>query len=127
MVRTVLCFGSGVEGDRTPFDICSGAGKNLKGFRFVKCESPIELLNYAGSGEIVILDSVKGLKKPKMFSDIDAFRKVESVTAHDLDLGTFLKILSEMGRIGKVRIIGIPYGMKPDKVASVVEEFIVTG
>ncbi len=127
MTKTVLCFGSVVEGDETPFSICSGAGKMLKGFRFVKCEAAIELLNYADGEEIVILDSVKGLKKPKLFSGIDAFMKVESVTAHDLDLGTFLKILSDMGRLRKVRIIGIPYGMKPEDAALAVEELLISG
>jgi len=56
----------------------------------------------------VILDVVKGLKEIKVFDDVDKFRTVKSVSAHDLDLGFHLKLLKEMGELKDVRIIGLP-------------------
>ena len=55
-----------------------------------------------------ILDVVKNLKDVKLFTDVDKFKSTCTVTAHDFDLSTFLKILKETGQLKEVRIIGIP-------------------
>jgi Ni,Fe-hydrogenase maturation factor len=124
MAKTILCFGSEVEGDETPFEICDAIGRSKGGLKFVKCDSPVDMMNYIDKDEIIILDSVRGLDKPKLFSTMEDFRKVESVTAHDLDLGTFLKVLDEMKRLNDVRIIGIPFGAKKSKIVDDVKRIL---
>jgi hypothetical protein len=110
MAKTVLCFGSEVEGDDTSLRVCSSVSVLVPDFSFVKCDSPVDIMAYAGEDEIIILDNVRGIRKTRLFRSIDDFMKVESVTAHDLDLGTFLKVLEGMDMLNKVTIIGIPFG-----------------
>jgi hypothetical protein len=124
MRRTILCFGTEVEGDDTPFRVCGSASKIAPGFTFVKCESPIDLMAYAEEDEIIILDTVKGIRKVKLFEGIEDFLSVRSVTAHDLDLGTFLKVIDGMGLLKRVKIIGIPFGSSKQDVAEEVRRLL---
>lgn len=111
MEKTVLCFGSGgVEGDDVAFSVCKELQGNIDGVRFIHCETPMEVLDYAGAEDLYILDTVKGLKKVSVLKDIDDFRQRKTVTVHDHDLGMMLKILAEMKKMPPVRIIGIPIG-----------------
>jgi hypothetical protein len=120
MTKAILFFGSAVAGDDTAFKVM----KLLKGkvkAKLARCESVHDMPD---EGEVTVVDVVKGIDKVTLFTDIDDFSQARSVSAHDLDLGTHLKIMREMGWPLKVRIIGIPYGMKPEEAASGVEEFI---
>lgn len=111
MEKTVLCFGSdGLEGDDIAFLVYKELEGKIGGVRFVKCDSPLDVLGYVDSGRLYILDAVKGLKKTSVFDSIEDFRRTKSVTAHDNDLGLTLGILSEMHKLRKVLIIGIPIG-----------------
>lgn len=76
-------------------------------FKFIYAESPNEILNV--DGELIILDVVKGIKDVKLLENIDDLVLENSVTCHDLDLGFYLKLLKETGKITKVKIIGLPF------------------
>jgi Ni,Fe-hydrogenase maturation factor len=115
MRRTILCFGSEVQGDDISFKLCDSLKKDPD-FKFVKCENAIDIMAYVDSDEIIVLDNVKGLKKPWLFRSIEEFKTVESVTTHDIDLGTFLHVLDGMGKLKSVKIIGIPLGSKKSDV-----------
>ncbi len=112
MPRTVLCFGSHMKGDDSPFKLCRSLKDAKNDFNFVKCESPIDLMAYADQDELLIMDTVKGIDKVRLFHDVDDFLNVQSVSVHDMDLGTFLKVLDGMGQLKKVSIIGVPFGSK---------------
>ena len=83
MPKSVLCFGSSTKGDSTPFSFCrcfsrqSGFGKD---FRFVKCDSPIDIMAYIDEGETIIMDTVKGIESVTLFSKLDDFLNVQSVS-----------------------------------------------
>ncbi|MCD6495903.1 MAG: hypothetical protein J7K54_01395 [Candidatus Aenigmarchaeota archaeon] len=122
MVRKVLFFGSAVSGDDTAFRVMDILREKIRGkAELLKCES---IYDIPEEGEVTIVDVVKGLEKVSLFEDIESFRHFRSVSAHDLDLGTHLQIMKEMGWPLRVRIIGIPYGMEPEKAAPGVEDFI---
>ncbi|UCD03196.1 MAG: hypothetical protein JSV63_00990 [Candidatus Aenigmatarchaeota archaeon] len=115
MAKTILCFGSEVALDDTPFRICESL-RNNHDFNFVKCDSPIDIMAYVDLDELVIIDNVKGLKRPRLFRSIEDFKQVESVTTHDIDIGTFLHVLEGMGKLKSVSIIGLPHGSSKSEI-----------
>ena len=104
----IYCFGNPyIEGD----EIAPLLGTTLKQyekFEFVVAESPNEILN-AGE-EVWILDVVKGLESVHLIENPKDLELAKSVTCHDLDLGFYLKLLTETGQIKSIKIIGLPFG-----------------
>jgi len=86
-------------------------GKKLKvkGFEVVYCSNPDDLLNHDLSNSI-ILDVAQGISKTTFFTDIDSLEFSVIFSLHDFDLGFFLKLLKETGKLEKVNIIGLPVG-----------------
>ena len=122
--KLFLCAGSESEGDSLAFEIKEILESRLKNHRFCDCRDSTEMANYLRKDiEVVIIDVVKGLKKTQLFDGADAFAKTHSVTTHDMDAGTTLKIFeAAAGR--KYRIIGVPFGSERTKAAREVEKII---
>lgn len=59
--------------------------------------------------DLVILDTVKGIKKPTLFN-LDDFEKTKNtpVSPHDYDLLFHLLLLKKLKKIDSIKIIGIP-------------------
>ena len=124
--RLFLCFGSWSEGDELALELCESLGRKLRSADFAKCTNPFEVANRIkskGDRDVVIIDVVRGLKKAKVFNGADAFHKTKSITAHDLDLCTVLKLM-EATEKRKFRIIGVPFGSEKEKAAKDVEKAI---
>jgi Ni,Fe-hydrogenase maturation factor len=66
-----------------------------------------ELLEEFGD-DLIILDSVVGIQKVQMFNGIDSFVESPRYSLHDFDLPIYLKLLNKLGKLKKVRIIGVP-------------------
>lgn len=81
--------------------------ENTKKYEFIDCTKPDDILSYLNE-DFIILDVVKRLNEVKLFTNVDDFKDTCTVTAHDFDLSTFLKILKETGDLKKIKIIGIP-------------------
>lgn len=108
-MKQVFAFGNEFfDGDEVAKELAKQI--NNRNFEFIQAESPNEILN--ANGEIIILDVVKGLKNVKLISEIDDLVLEKSVTCHDLDLGFYLKLMKETGKIKNVKIIGLPFGNK---------------
>jgi len=106
VMRKVFCFGNDYfKGDEVAKNLISYL--ETKDFEFVISDSPMEVLN--SNEEVIILDVVKGISKVRVIDDIDKLELENSVTCHDLDLGFYLKLLKQSGKIQKVTIIGIPF------------------
>ncbi len=120
MTKTIIFFGSEVSGDDTAFKVMELLKGKVKA-KLVKCESVHDMPD---EGEVTIVDVVEGIKNVQLFTDIDDFSRVKSVSVHDLDLCTHLKIMKEMDWPLKVNIIGVPSGMKPDKAVPEVRKLI---
>jgi hypothetical protein len=80
-------------------------------FEYVK---PNEDLPFDSGGNVVILDTVRHLKMPKLFdeTDINSIAASPRNSVHDFDLGFQLKYLLKLGKITGVKIVGVP--MQPD-------------
>jgi len=60
------------------------------------------------SEELIIIDTVIGIKDVKVFSDLDLFSANKIYSPHDYDFLFELKLNKKLGKLKKFRIIGIP-------------------
>jgi Ni,Fe-hydrogenase maturation factor len=109
--KTMLVFGNlDVSEDSLAKIVSAKLKEELSEVDFIMCDKPDDILSHL-SKDFFILDVVKGLNDVRLITDIDDFSQTKTVTAHDFDLSTFLKILKETGQIKDVKIIGVPQKM----------------
>ena len=108
MTSKIYCFGNKylVE-DKIALTLAQRI-KNYKGYDFLVSEEPWAILNERGV--IFIMDVIKGLKKVSFLESSACLKLSSSCTCHDLDLSFFLKLLSKIGNLKGVKIIGLPWG-----------------
>jgi hypothetical protein len=58
--------------------------------------------------ELTLIDTVVGIPEPRLFESLDIFAAAPRLTAHDFDAYANLRLLQKMGRLKKIRIIGLP-------------------
>jgi len=110
--KTLYVFGNEhLEGDKLAREVAS----SLRGFTVVHCRSPDELLG--AEGDILILDVVKGIRKPMVIGDVSQLKTRKMMSLHDFDVGYFLTLMDGMGMGKKVKIVGIPQQGEKGKLA----------
>ena len=80
-----------------------------------KVEDPSEGLKPPKKGLWVILDVVKGIDGVKVFDDVDKLVDERRVSLHDYDVAMELKLLNKLGKIKKLKIVGVEMGMEEKK------------
>lgn len=100
-----------------------GEKLGLKGITLINCTKPEDLLDYELENSI-ILDVAAGIDKVTLFNDTDSLEFSVIFSLHDFDLGFFLKILKEAGKLGKVNIVGVPKEYDEEKALKEVREMI---
>lgn len=118
----VYLFGNeDLREDSLAFKAVEAPGVKVEGVEFVKVK-PNEDLPFAqdncgtdsepSSGEdfVVIMDTVYGINEVTVFdeSDLDKISALSRTSVHDFDLGFQLKYLKKLGKLKRVKIIGIP-------------------
>ncbi len=63
--------------------------------------------------EFFIIDSVEGIEKVTLIENLDQLKTEKKYSLHDLDLAFNLKLLQKIGKLKKVKILGVP--MKEDE------------
>ena len=71
--------------------------------------------------DLVIIDTVKGLKELRVFDDIDAFASQTAYSMHDFDLGWSLKLYKKLRMFKTIKILGIPSNFTLKDEAAVVK------
>ncbi len=100
-----------------------GKKLNIKGFEIIHCSKPDELLNH-DLNNAFILDVAKGIDKVDFFDDVDSLEFSVIFSLHDFDLGYFLKLLKETGKLEKINLIGVPAGYDEEKAVKEVKSLI---
>lgn len=105
----ILCFGNPfIPEDSLAIRIADHFQKNpVRNVKFVKCVAPDEVMEYSDK-EFFILDLIEGIDEVTLIDGVDGLSNEPKATAHDFDLGFFLRMMKQMGHLDKVRIIGIP-------------------
>lgn len=108
-----MVFGSEHPGDDLAWRVAEEV--ELEGILFKRCSRPEDILGYQENDVVYVMDVVEGLGRVR-FVDVGELRENRSVTAHDFDLGFYLKLMAETGDLGKVRVVGIPKDGRLDEV-----------
>lgn len=58
--------------------------------------------------ELTIIDTVVGIKAVTIFNDLRRFERTPRLSLHDFDTLTNLRYLEKLGRLKKIKIIGLP-------------------
>ena len=92
--------------DSLPLRILPELKKRLPKINF-EIKDPNEEWDFF-ENELIIIDTVVGIDKPTVFDNLENFSAPPRVSAHDFDAYTNLKYLQKIGKIKKIKIIGIP-------------------
>ncbi|OGG12656.1 hypothetical protein A3D77_04025 [Candidatus Gottesmanbacteria bacterium RIFCSPHIGHO2_02_FULL_39_11] len=92
--------------DRKPTEIIPSIINKFKNIQFIYADPTenIDLINKT----LVILDTVVGINKVTLFSDLNSFVRSPRFSVHDYDLLSDASILFKLRKIKKLEIIGIP-------------------
>ena len=102
----VFVFGNpDLKEDSLPLKILSDLKKQLPDFNFV-VRDPNE--EWDVSEELIIIDTVLGIDKITIFNDLKEFVSSPRVSLHDFDVFTNLLYLQKLGKLKKIKIIGLP-------------------
>ena len=111
MNTIVLCFGNEfIKEDALAKEIADEI--TIPNVEFKKCDSVGDVFAYKDYN-IFIMDVVKNAKDVMVFDDIDKLNAPQLYSLHDFDLSFFLKLMKGIGKMNKIKIIGLP--MKGDK------------
>lgn len=64
--------------------------------------------------EMVVIDTALGLDKITVFNDLDSFHSGPHLSMHDFDALTNLRYMKKLGKLKKIKIIGIPPEIEKD-------------
>ncbi len=113
--RTVLVCGNVlVPDDSLPLRLMPLLQKEFPAAEFITFDPTREEFPPAPQ-PLFIIDSVEGLQEVKVLHDLAGVQEGGHFTSHDLDLGAQLLLLTKLGRIGPVTIIGVPRKMDGKK------------
>ena len=106
----VYLFGNqDMKEDSWAFEIAKNVEGQVEGIEFVHVK-PNEDLPFVDEPIVVIMDTVYALKEVRLFEGeaVDKLVMPPRNSAHDFDLNFQLKYLKKLGKLGEVKIIGIP-------------------
>jgi len=113
MKKRVFIFGNqDFEPDALPLLILPGLRKKIPDIEFIALDPNEE---WEGDVEIIAIDTVDGITNITVFDDLSAFVSAPRVTMHDFDALVNLQLLQKLGKIQKIKIIGLPPTMSPEK------------
>jgi Ni,Fe-hydrogenase maturation factor len=112
--KTIHIFGNPLlDFDSLPLKLAPKLRKIFPDIDFVIAD-PNENLKPVNK-ELVIIDTIEGIDKVIVLDDIEKIQTQKLYTLHDFDLGFNLKLLQKIGKLEKIKIIGVP--MKGDEKA----------
>ncbi|MFH0804232.1 MAG: hypothetical protein V1896_01370 [Candidatus Zambryskibacteria bacterium] len=116
----VFVFGNeDLKGDNLPIKILPRLQDKFPEIKF-EIKDPNE--EWEVPEELIILDTVVGIKDVKVFDNLEKFSKTPRVGMHDFDALTNLRYLWKLGKIKKIKIIGVPAEMnEPEAVQKIIK------
>ncbi len=119
----VLIFGNILlKNDSLPLQLMDDLAEKFPGIEF-KDFDPNENMDEEGR-EINIIDTVEGIEKVMLITDIDTIKINRILSMHDFDLGYNLRLLKKLGYVDRVRIFGVPMKIKKKDALKQLEELI---
>lgn len=105
--KTIHIFGNPLlDFDNLPIKLAPKLAKTFPEINFVITD-PSENLEPI-DGELIIIDTIKGIKKVAFIDDLKKIQTARIFSLHDFDLAFNLKLLQRIGKLKKVKIFGVP-------------------
>jgi hypothetical protein len=109
MIKRIFVFGNiDLQNDSLPLRILPKLQEKFPDIKF-EIRDPNE--EWEVPEEFVIIDTIIGLKGVKVFATLNKFLSAPRISMHDFDALTNLRYLWKLGKIKKIKIIGLPPDM----------------
>jgi Ni,Fe-hydrogenase maturation factor len=116
-----------VAEDKRALDVARELQGTIEGISFALVD-PNEDVPFVNERHVVILDTVQGIRDVVLVEGdgIDRLILSPRATVHDFDLAFQLKYLRKIGRLGEVKVIGVPQEGEVDypRVRSILRKLV---
>jgi Ni,Fe-hydrogenase maturation factor len=116
-----------VAEDKRALDVARELQGTIEGISFAFVD-PNEDVPFVNERHVVILDTVQGIRDVVLVEGdgIDRLILSPRATVHDFDLAFQLKYLRKIGRLGEVKVIGVPQEGEVDypRVRSILRKLV---
>jgi Ni,Fe-hydrogenase maturation factor len=113
--KTIYIFGNPLlDFDNLPLKLAPKLRKIFPEIDFVIAD-PNENLNPIDK-ELAIIDTIEGIEKVVLVEDIEKIQDQKLYSLHDFDLAFNLKLLQKIGKLEKIKIIGVPMKRSGEKI-----------
>lgn len=108
MKQTVYVLGNPLDShDRLPMKLLPQLRERCPQFYFTLLD-PTEEMSVEKNQNLILIDTVFGIDKVTVFKGLSSFSLSPRVTVHDYDLPLSLGLLTKLGKIENVTVIGVP-------------------
>ncbi|MBU0472485.1 MAG: hypothetical protein KKF89_04510 [Nanoarchaeota archaeon] len=115
----ILVFGNPyLEYDSLAVKVAKELGKEDE---FIICTSPEQIMDNKFD---YIMDVVEGIDDIKIFDNLKMLNPHKMFSLHDFDVTFFLSLMERLGKVDRVKIIGIPINYNKKKAIEKVKEFL---
>ena len=122
MIDRIFVFGNiNLENDSLPLRIMPQLQEKFPDIQF-EVRDPNE--EWGVPDEFIIIDTVVGIKEIRIFETLDKFLSAPRVSMHDFDFLTNLQYLWKLGKIKKIKIIGLPPNMEESEAVKKVSAIL---
>jgi len=122
MIDRIFVFGNiNLENDSLPLRIMPQLQEKFPDIQF-EVRDPNE--EWGVPDEFIIIDTVIGIKGIRIFETLDKFLSAPRVSMHDFDFLTNLQYLWKLGKIKKIKIIGLSPDMEEKRALSKITEIL---
>ncbi|MFA6552163.1 MAG: hypothetical protein WCT19_01530 [Candidatus Paceibacterota bacterium] len=122
-MNIIYIFGNeDLDEDSLPIRILPELRKEFPEIQF-EIKDPNEEWENIGE-ELIIIDTSVGAKDVMVFDGLEKFARSPNVGMHDFDALTNLRYLQKLGKIKKVKIIGIPPETKKSEALEKTDKII---
>jgi len=120
--KQVFVFGNiDLQNDSLPLRIMPKLQEKFPDIQF-KIRDPNE--EWGVPDEFIIIDTVVGINGVKVFNTLNKFLSAPRVSMHDFDALTNLRYLWKLGKIKKIKIIGLSPDMEEKRALSKITEIL---
>jgi hypothetical protein len=113
-MKIIYVFGNAdIKADSLPIKLLPELKKKFPSIHF----SPLEPYEtFPNTRMFWLMDTVIGLKRVTLLTNLGQFLAAKGLSTHDYDLGLELKLLVKLNKIKQVKVIGIPPQLSEPKV-----------
>ena len=109
--------------DSLPLKLIDDLRQKFGNMEFKEFDPTSENLEKEGRN-LNIIDTVEGIDKVMLITDIDIIKTQKVYSMHDFDLGYNLKLLKKLGYLDSIKIFGVPMDIRKNEALEQLTELI---